>query len=147
MATLEEAGKWLIEYGNQVPIRANETKRAATRVVARDLIEITPVDISTALSNWQVGIGGIPIGPIPAYVEGSFGSTEKISEAIAIEQADIYIFASEPGESIFISNSVEYITKLNEGSSRQAPANFVDRSVLLGESFVRRNGLIEGPSK
>jgi hypothetical protein len=147
MATLEEFGAWAISEGNQVPIRANETKKAVTRVVAADLIEVTPVDISTALSNWQVGIGGAPLGPIPAYVEGSFGSTEKASESIAIEQAELYIHAAEPGESVFISNKVEYITKLNEGSSRQAPANFVERSVLLGESFVRRNGLVKGIAK
>jgi hypothetical protein len=143
MATLGEFGDWAIDYGTEVPKRANATKQEVSKIIQRDLVEITPVDISTALSNWQVGIGGLPIGPIDAYIPGSFGSTEKQSEGIAIEQALIYIAASEPGESIHIVNEVPYIEDLNDGSSQQAPKNFVDGAVLLGESFVRRNGLVD----
>lgn len=143
MATLSDFGDWAIAYGTDIPKRANATKQEVSKIILRDLVEITPVDISTALSNWQVGIGGLPIGPIDAYIPGSFGDTANQSASIAVEQGLIYLAASEPGESIHIVNEVPYIENLNDGSSRQAPKNFVDGSVLLGESFVRRNGLVD----
>jgi len=143
MASLSEFGDWIIDYAHSIPEDANQTKKEVSKIVHRDLVEVTPVDISTALSNWQVGIGGIPIGPITAYVPGSFGSTEAASEEIAIEVGLIYIGAAEPGESVFIVNEVPYIINLDDGSSAQAPAHFVDRAVLLGESFVSRNGLVK----
>jgi len=43
------------------------------------------------------------------------------------------------GDDFKVYNNVEYIDKLNEGTSKQAPANFIETTVLL---FAKPLGMI-----
>lgn len=121
-----------------VPKEANRIKKEVAEKVATDLIRVTPVDVSEALSNWQVGINAPVAFPIPAIYPGKAGDTESASEAAAIEHAQRVLVDSEPGERLYVSNLTRHIGFLNDGSSRQEPAGFVERAVVLGRVVLRK---------
>lgn len=120
-----------------LPGAVNRIKQEVVRKVARDLITVTPVDVTEALSNWQVGINSPPAFPLPAIFPGVAGNTESASEGAAIEHADKVIVDILPGERVFISNLVPHIVFLNDGTSAQEPGGFVERAVVLGRIVVR----------
>ena len=94
----------------------------------------TPVDTGWARANWFANIGaGVP-GSSPNPGEGT-----GVAGAVAEREARLggivgYKLASGP---VFISNNVPYILRLNEGSSKQAPAGFVQRAIQLAVTQLR----------
>lgn len=86
-----------------------------------ELIEETPVKTSWARSNWVPNIGNPK--------EEVVGTPENPN---AFEQesgvANVLAYYKLPA-TVFISNNVPYITRLNEGSSTQAPAGFVQSAI------------------
>lgn len=106
--------------------------------IAYDLIDTTPVDTSRALSNWLISLGSPSnVGTID-FAKGVSGSTKGTSAAGAKARVDAALAAKVPGQSIFISNVVRYIVYLNRGHSGQAPAMFVENSVLRGRMKLRQ---------
>lgn len=110
--------------------------------IVTDLVYVTPVDESTALSNWQVSVGSPAQAPIPAYFPGEGGSTQAMSAQEAIAAARRELLKKKPGQSVYISNVLRYIDVLNQGSSSQEPAGFVERAVLLGRKVARNTKLV-----
>lgn len=104
--------------------------------IVSDLVNVTPVDTSQALSNWQVSVGSPVNGSIPPYVPGEGGSTQGLSASAALAEARAMLKTKKPGQVIYISNVLRYIQRLNDGSSKQAPAGFVERAVLLGRRYL-----------
>lgn len=103
----------------------------AAKELLRTLVYQTPVDTSVARSNWQISIGKPLFNYIDAYEYGSFGSTAAVSSQAAISVGNEKLKEKKPGQSIFITNNAPYIRDLNSGTSRQAPAGFVEASVLI----------------
>lgn len=97
----------------------------------------TPVDTSRALSNWQVSLGRPFMYDIGPYAPGKHGSTEATSREQMLATARYLLSYRKPGQTIFISNNVPYIRRLNEGHSRQAAAGFVERAVAHGNRVAR----------
>lgn len=131
----------LIELADKLEKSVTGLERAASDKAVRKALTIisslaysTPVDKSTAVSNWQVGLGAPVAMTIPAHFPGEHGSTFSASAAKTIEDAKLILAGKQPGVSIFISNPLPYIQVLNDGHSKQAPAGFVERAVLLGRS-------------
>jgi hypothetical protein len=58
--------------------------------------------------------------------------------AAAISAAEAAIAANKTADVLVIFNAVPYIRRLNEGSSRQAPAGFIEKAVLAGRLAARR---------
>lgn len=93
------------------------------------LRDVTPVETRWAASNW---IGNIGSAPVP------IGEPATITERLALVPAAreiqnsglsllrSYLLASG---NIYISNNVNYIQTLNDGSSQQAPAGFVQAAI------------------
>jgi len=106
--------------------------------VVTDLAYETPVDTTQALSNWQVALGSPVNKAIDPYFPGDFGDTQPASAAATIAAAKQILKGKKPGQTIFISNVVDYIGDLNDGSSKQTPAGFVERAALLGRKQVRK---------
>lgn len=104
--------------------------------LVRDLIYITPVDTSRALSNWLVTLGRPAGSGIAPYFFGQKGSTQMQSAAEAYEVAKMVLKAKKPGQTIFITNNTPYIRELNAGSSMQTPAGFVERAVLIARNSI-----------
>lgn len=122
--------KEIPEMGNKLAIRV-------TMTIVNDLAYATPVDESTAISNWQVELNSPVQNAIRAYFPGQLGSTYAASAAQTVENAKAELAGKKPGQPIYLSNVLRYIVFLNNGSSTQAPAGYVERSVLLGRLVVR----------
>lgn len=103
------------------------------------LVNVTPVDTSKAESNWIVSIGGSGYGlePRPPFFAGTAGSTQEASAQAAIEAGRQALKSAIAGKPVAIVNPLPYIGRLNEGSSAQAPAGFVDRGLVVAKQAVK----------
>lgn len=133
--------------------RARVTRDVALTIL-NDLVQVTPVDVGTALSNWVLTLDSPFLSGLvlPAFVPSPRGRvikgkwthavpptiTAQANVQPTIDAAEIELAAKQPGQTIFITNNVPYIQQLNDGSSSQAPAGFVDRARILGEQAVQR---------
>jgi len=82
----------------------------------------TPVDTGWARSNWIPAIG-VPVRD-PA---GSRSAVTTSAQQAGV--ASLLSYTRDKG-TVFISNNVHYINKLNAGSSSQAPAGFVQVAII-----------------
>ena len=107
-----------------------EVVQRVTLEATANLIEDTPVDTGWARSNWVPSIGA-PFEEIA----GSRDQAEVGNLNTAPQQQGIATVATGyrlPQGNVFISNNVPYIVNLNEGSSQQAPAAFVQTAIARG---------------
>jgi hypothetical protein len=105
--------------------------------MATNLIEHTPVDITTAASNWIASLNTPNLFELPAIVPGTAGSTAGQSRSEAVEHVRRVVADKEPGEAVWLSNIVPYMVYLtNYGTSKQEPAGFFERGVLVGVSYA-----------
>lgn len=92
------------------------------------LIRDTPVDTGWARANWVPAIGSPrsrTAGTRSAADDGRIDRGPQVQGITALAGYRL-------GPPVFISNNVPYINRLNSGSSRQAPAAFVQSSILRG---------------
>ena len=97
--------------------------------IQNELVRTTPVRDGWAKANW-----------VPAVGRAIIANTENLSEEdrlaalaqaqhiqnLGVQQLQTYRFGDG---TVFISNGVPYITRLNAGSSIQAPAQFVQAAI------------------
>ncbi len=139
--TLLDLARRMDSLAKQVgPSASNLAVEIATNIVTQ-LTRMTPVDTSTALSNWVVTLGAPNGGIIRAYVVGSHGSTQASSARAALAAAKMVLKTKKPGQVIWITNNLPYIGELNRGSSHQAPVGFVQGAVAIGYNTVQKKGL------
>jgi len=137
MGNLADLQKRMYQRADKVGQVANEGKKHAARAIVRYLVNITPVDTSQALSNWQAR-NDFPVSfPISPYFSGQGGSTQGQSAEAAYDEANAIISRAKPGEPIYLSNVLPYIKRLDEGSSTQHPGGFVHASVIVGKVSLR----------
>ncbi len=137
MAGLNEFSRRMKAHGRKVEANANALVRRVALAVDTTVVLATPVDTGRARSNWQASIGGPASGARDAYAPGTAGSTAGANSREAIDQAKSVIASQRPGQAVHITNNLPYIGKLNEGSSAQAPAGFVETAVLVGIAAVK----------
>lgn len=137
MGNLLDLQKRMYAKADKVASVGNEAKKHVANAIVRYLVNITPVDTSQALSNWQARDGFPAAFPIQAYVKGFHGSTQSQSAEQAIEEAAAIIALAKPGQPIYLSNVLAYIKRLDEGSSTQHPGGFVHASVIVGKLSLR----------
>lgn len=103
--------------------------RALALAVGASLIQRTPVDTGRAKANWVPGIG--------VLVTTTTDATDKDGAATigAIKQA---LATWKPGMTIYITNSLPYIKRLEDGWSQKAPAGMVRLTVVEWKDSVRR---------
>lgn len=141
MASLLDLALRMEAYKRAIPQAASDLAASVARVIHKDLVTHTPVDVSTAVSNWQLTLEPILPIRIPAYVPGSKGSTHVESAQAALGQGEQQLGNKKPGMTIYLTNALPYIRRLNDGYSKQAPAGFVERAELLGRKTAERLGL------
>lgn len=117
---------------------ASQTAVDTALAIVGDLAYKTPVDTSEALSNWIVTLDSPATQRISPHYPGEGGSTQRASAAETINNAKAVLKNKKPGQTIFITNNAPYIRKLNDGSSAQAPAGFVERAALLGRKMIAK---------
>lgn len=107
-------------------------KRAALEIGNR-LVLATPVKSGRARSNWLLNYT-VPL----RYVVEPTTAEQAIAEMVkAIDRAEaVPLF--------YIVNNLPYIERLNEGTSKMAPAGFVDSAIdgvtmtLIAAGFLKR---------
>lgn len=93
--------------------------RQAVVLAAQGLIARTPVDTGQARGNWVFGAGAINYEVVETRRDASGGATlGAISAAVMTVR-----IASVPY--LYVSNSLPYIQRLEDGWSQQAPAGMV----------------------
>ena len=130
MASPEVFARRIQRRARQVEAGALDALRATALVINQTVIFATPKDTGHAKANWQVGIGVPVTNEIDAEDPGQ-GEATISRNAVAIRLAP-------RGHTIILSNNVPYIHKLNEGSSSQAPAMFVEIAVATAVIAVKK---------
>lgn len=110
-------------YKRKVDDNLEKTVRATALTVMTNIVSNTPVDTGRARNNWNADINNVDTS-ITDQANPNTTGTEKITAALGSYKA---------GDTINISNNLPYIRRLNEGHSKQAPANFVDKAVMVGK--------------
>ena len=127
MASLRDFGKRMIERAKQFEIGMDRAVKKVALAVDQTVVLATPVDTGRARSNWVIGLKTPSRRKVDPYAPGSnLGTGESANASASIGVARAKINARKPGDDIYISNNLEYIMELNNGSSRQAPRNFIE---------------------
>lgn len=111
------------------PAMANVLKTAALNVV-KDVASDTPIKTGQAQSNWLTSIGT----PNPFYQANELSNSGWRDSLDFAKQVLANYKTSDP---IHITNNVPYIVELNRGTSKQAPALFVQAAVLRATYRLR----------
>lgn len=95
--------------------------------VYTQIVQNTPVDTGRARGNWHIDVNLIDIRiiePTGAEKDPSYDGTEKALTAVGQHKL---------GSTIFISNNLPYIRRLNDGHSLQSPAGFIEEAIRIGK--------------
>lgn len=138
MANLRNLAERVTALSKAIPQEVSDLGVKVASAIVKNLVYDTPVDVSTAVSNWVVGLGEPNGTRKVAIVPGFKGSTGDASAAAALALAMALLKTKRPGESIWISNNLAYIRRLNDGYSHQAPAGFVERAQLIGRKTAEQ---------
>lgn len=142
-------------FAIEMNLRADEMEQSINKIVelagreiAKEVIALTPVDTSLAISNWTGSLGSPATGTRVAVSPGEFGSTASASGAAT--QASVWnaITGRKTGQDVWLSNNLPYVNDLNIGkiTPRSSPApdrtpypRFAERAVLFGAASVVAN--------
>ena len=152
MATLTDLANEMEALAKRIGNAANQAAKDVATTVLTDLVQVTPADVGTAISNWRITIDSPAVGILGAYVPSPRGRTKNGDWVHAVDpiitaqanvpptlqHAQAVLSGKSPGQVIFITNNLPYIETLNNGSSEQAPAGYVDRAVILGGQAVSK---------
>lgn len=111
-----------------------------------ELARNTPVDQAIARSNWRISISRPLTGIIGAYRPfrsrhrppyGSGGSKSERSNLNAVVAQGKARLATYKKGTIYISNNLPYINRLDRGWSSQSGVGFVSRSLLIATNRTK----------
>lgn len=123
--------------------------RAAHRAGKEVAVRATRVDTGAARSNWITSLGTPSNRVIPPYAPGKglgIGEVANAEGAISQGQREVTRFRARLHGSIFITNSVPYIGKLNNGTSRRAGDMMLERGAQAARQEARLVPLLSGLS-
>ena len=141
--TLARFQRRIRQIADQIEENVPDIARKAAIAIDQAVVLATPVDTGRARSNWQIGIGAAPSGAREAFSPGQGGDTEGANTRAALDDARRKINTGRDGADIHITNNLDYIGRLNEGSSEQAPAGFVEDAVMIGTNTIKRSKVID----
>lgn len=129
MANLDEFAKNMRVLGIRVTENADKAVRTIALAIDQAVVIATPVDTGRARSNWLVSLDSQNEAVTEAYSPGTKGSTGGSNATSAIAQGQAMIGGYKGGSTIYISNNLPYIQRLNDGWSAQAPAGYIEAAV------------------
>lgn len=119
----------LKSFSDKAIKNTDRVRRAAIIEILNGVVLTTPVKSGRAKGNWQTTVNS----PASGVIEG-------VRSPAAVE-AEGRANMGEMKDTVFITNNLPYIGKLNEGSSKQAPARFVESEVARVAANLRKNGI------
>ncbi len=126
---LDQFTRDLASFSAGIEQEVNKVKRKAALQILTSVTLATPVDTGRARGNWNVRIGA-PDGGASENKDRSGGAT--------IAKGSAVISRALPNDTVFITNNLPYIVSLNDGSSKQAPAKFVERATQAAIESIRQ---------
>ena len=107
-------------HKRQVRVDSDKMAKRVALKILRILTIVSPVDTGRFKANWRVGIASRDTRA--TRQQDKSGGPTFGKGASKIQRA-------KRGATLFISNNLPYAKRLNEGSSQQAPANFVEQAI------------------
>lgn len=122
---------------NRIKVQlSNATEKETKRLmlgIHEELVRTTPVDTGWARSNWLLSVG--------RPIEKTAGSKDLLdlnAGGAGVGKILGWKFTQGPA---YDTNNVPYIQKLNGGSSKQAPKNFVSLAIQKQVAISNRKKL------
>jgi hypothetical protein len=140
----EDFGATIERWAKKTHDRLEAAPRAISLEIMRRLIRRTPVDTGRARGNWQISLDHAAnkiVGPEWKAVKNKNGSNKRgafpirAGEAMAAGLSTLGSF--KLGESIFITNHLPYINRLEHGWSKQAANGMVSVTLTEFPGIVR----------
>lgn len=143
---MNAAARRFYRLARGVEVATTTVTREQALDVQFNLARNTPVDVGTARSNWRISVGRPLVGRINAYFPymsrhkwpygpgGKKSETRNVRGAIRQGQARLKTYTKG---SIYVSNALPYIRRLDSGHSPQSKAGFVTRSILAATRTTR----------
>ena len=125
---LGDLGDDLTKAAAFLPEEASQIVRSMALVALDNIVLATPKDLGGAQANWFVSIDS----PSTEVTENIDGEANKAVQSKIIQNAPTNF------SSIFISNNLPYIARLNDGYSDQAPKGFIEKAVIAAEKNVEK---------
>lgn len=100
---------------------ADTLTKKVTGEILQKVVVASPVDTGQFRNNWVVGVNHLNTSTTTETDKSGQGSISKGIATIAS--------GGGIGKIAYLSNSLKYGVKLNDGHSQQAPINFVELSV------------------
>lgn len=126
-------------FSRNVFERTNEAARAVTETV----VFFTPVKTGAARSNWRASLDAPLTNTIAPHAPLVRGDREETANfRAAVQAANAVIAQRRRGQALFLSNNLEHIEELNNGSSRQSAAGFVERAIRAGNDIIKKPGYL-----
>lgn len=110
--------------------KAELVVRKAALDLGGQMVERSPVDSGRFKSNWMTGIG--------ATLDASTTDTTDKSGTPSLGRMQQKLASWKPGQTIWITNSLPYAQRLENGWSQQAPAGMVRLAVQNLEQAVAK---------
>jgi HK97 gp10 family phage protein len=136
MATPSEFNKRMGRIATGVSENADKLVKKVAMAIDQAVVMATPVDTGRARANW--------IASLDVASSSITQSTDKGgAQAIAAARATINGYDGDTNAEVHITNNLEYIGFLNDGTSAQAPRGFVRTAIKAGASAVKGAKLLE----
>ena len=144
------AGTSGADFRSRMKLRSDKVKQQVQAKIIKygatlltNLVMDTPILTGQAKANWQAVIGspgGSFIGaggPTSNPKDLAHGPPQHVDFASYEAAALGIIQGYQIGQVLYIFSNLPYIEKLNEGSSSQAPAGFVEAAIMRASASVR----------
>lgn len=120
--------------------RAEEVVRKVAIELQTSMILKSPVDTGRFRANWQCGIGAVDQSVSFELSKGSRSKNKrsKIATSDAKGRTELKLEGWKPGQTIFLTNSLPYANRLENGYSDQAPAGMVRLTVQEYGTYLRK---------
>lgn len=123
-------------HARNVSQNSDTMTRRAFKAAGKAIIMGTPVLTGKARGNWRSSLNE-PNTEIIETVRGPIiAANRSYGEVVATAKA------YRKGNTLYLTNSLPYIERLNQGWSKQAPAGFIQMAFQIAVSVVRSTKLL-----
>lgn len=125
----------LEKFAKQAGENADLVVKKTAIDVFSSVVKKSPVKSGRFRGNWQVGIGSIN-HDISSPADNASLQTQPSTFNLSKAQSALVTYK---GQIIYISNSLPYAQRLENGYSKQAPAGMVRLTVVEFETYIKNN--------
>lgn len=114
-----------LDISKEVGEFVGDTLRTLALDIDRRVVLATPVRDGGAKRNWLASVGT----PNNSVIDVGEGIPRAQAEQAAIDQGSAIINGANDYETIYISNNLPYIQRLDQGWSEQQPNPYIDQII------------------